>query len=360
MENNSQALVVAIRFSKVGKLYHFDARNLGDIKVGDWVTVETSRGWQLGEIAQIIGYINESSEGNWKLIDRRATEADLEQKRKQEILEQELVEFSRKTVTARKLEGVKIVSCEYSLDGTRLTVLYSFEGENKIDLRFLRNDISQEAGISQIELRQIGPRDVAKIFGGMGACGLPTRCCSKFLTDFSSISIRMAKTQGISLTPAEITGMCGRLRCCLIYEYELYAENRKLLPKRNKRVMTPVGEGKVIDVLPLKMGVVVLIPELGRKEFNNSDIQLLDAHGVPIGSPVKNDNTEIDLFIEDEVDSIESNANPDEKIENQDKSQKTSSDRKNTIDNNRNRRPRRRKRRSNYQGRDEQNSGNKD
>ncbi len=101
METTPQALVVAIRFSKVGKLYHFDARNLVDIKESEWVAVETSRGWQLGEIAQIVGYINELSEGNWKLIDRKATEADLEQRRKHEVLEKELVDFARKTITRR-------------------------------------------------------------------------------------------------------------------------------------------------------------------------------------------------------------------------------------------------------------------
>jgi cell fate regulator YaaT (PSP1 superfamily) len=100
---------------------------------------------------------------------------------------------------------------------------------------------------------------VAKFIGGMGACGIETRCCSKFLTDFSPISIKMAKEQGISLTPNEITGMCGRLRCCLIYEYEQYVEARKQLPKRNKRVVTPKGEGKVVDVLPLSNKVVVAI-----------------------------------------------------------------------------------------------------
>jgi cell fate regulator YaaT (PSP1 superfamily) len=116
---------------------------------------------------------------------------------------------------------------------------------------------------SQVEFRQIGPRDIAKLLGGMGACGLESRCCSKFLTEFSSISIRMAKDQGISLTPAEITGMCGRLRCCLVYEYEQYVAARKVLPKRNKRVVTPEGEGKVIDVYPLRDSVLV--------EFENQE-----------------------------------------------------------------------------------------
>jgi cell fate regulator YaaT (PSP1 superfamily) len=110
---------------------------------------------------------------------------------------------------------------------------------------------------SQVEMRQIGPRDVAKLLGGMGACGLETRCCSQFLTEFSPISIKMAKEQGISLTPSEITGMCGRLRCCLIYEYEQYVAARKELPKRGKRVVTPDGEGKVLDSYPLRNVILV-------------------------------------------------------------------------------------------------------
>jgi cell fate regulator YaaT (PSP1 superfamily) len=114
----------------------------------------------------------------------------------------------------------------------------------------------------------------------MGACGLETRCCSQFLTDFSPISIKMAKEQGISLTPNEITGMCGRLRCCLIYEYEQYVEARKHLPKRNKRVLTPRGEGKVVDVLPMSNQVIVLLEgEEGKRFteiFENQDLQPWD------------------------------------------------------------------------------------
>jgi cell fate regulator YaaT (PSP1 superfamily) len=120
------------------------------------------------------------------------------------------------------------------------------------------------------------------MLNGMGACGLETRCCSRFLTEFSSISIRMAKEQGISLTPSEITGMCGRLRCCLIYEYDTYVDARKLLPKRNKRVKTPVGEGRVVDVAPLREGVIVELPEAGIREFNISEIQLLEETDSPV------------------------------------------------------------------------------
>jgi cell fate regulator YaaT (PSP1 superfamily) len=129
---------------------------------------------------------------------------------------------------------------------------------------------------SQVEMRQIGPRDVAKLLGGMGACGLETRCCSKFLTEFSPISIKMAKEQGISLTPQEITGMCGRLRCCLVYEYEQYAAARKELPKRNKRVVTPMGEGKVLDVNPLRMTIRVELPDVGGREFHRNQVEPWD------------------------------------------------------------------------------------
>lgn len=276
MENPYARNIVSIRFTKIGKLYNFDASHLEDVKVGDWVVVETSRGWQLGEVAQLLGEVSSAEEGAWKKIDRKATAEDLLHRKSLESKEEELLTLSKKSVIDHKLEGVKIVSVELSLDATRVTILYSFESENKIDLRFIKYDIGRVIRNAQVDLRQIGPRDVAKIFGGMGACGLPTRCCSKFLTDFSSISIRMAKEQGISLTPAEITGMCGRLRCCLIYEYEVYAENRRLLPKRNKRVMTPVGEGKVVDLLPLKLAVIVDLPQVGRREFNNADIELYD------------------------------------------------------------------------------------
>jgi cell fate regulator YaaT (PSP1 superfamily) len=112
--------------------------------------------------------------------------------------------------------------------------------------------------------------------GGMGACGLETRCCTRFLTEFSSISIRMAKEQSVSLTPSEITGMCGRLRCCLIYEYQNYVDARQQLPKRNKMVKTPKGIGKVVDVNPLQALIFVEIPELGVVQFPKEEIELID------------------------------------------------------------------------------------
>jgi cell fate regulator YaaT (PSP1 superfamily) len=178
-----------------------------------------------------------------------------------------------------ELREIKIVTAEYNYDGSRLAFLFSTDSEEKVDLKSLKKDMQKLYPNTQIELRQIGPRDIAKFLGGMGACGIETRCCSKFLTDFSPISIKMAKEQGISLTPNEITGMCGRLRCCLIYEYEQYVEARKHLPKRNKRVVTPKGEGKVVDVLPMADKVVVAIEAEDRSQwitFMREEIQPWD------------------------------------------------------------------------------------
>lgn len=268
--------IVGIRFSRVGKLYNFDASKCEGAKIGDVVVVETSRGWQLGEIAQIIPDPEHSIDGGWKLIDRLATPKDLIQRQAWQAKEPEVVDVAANRVKELKLRGVKIILSEYSYDGSRLTVFFSCDSEEKVDLKSLRSDLQKKYAPAQVEVKQIGPRDVAKYLGGMGACGLETRCCSKFLTDFSSISIRMAKEQGISLTPTEITGMCGRLRCCLIYEYDNYVEARKLLPKKNKRVLTPDGEGKVLDVYPIRECLLVEIPEVGRREYHKDKIKLVE------------------------------------------------------------------------------------
>ena len=266
-------LVVGVRFSKVGKVYHFNASHILDLKNGDVVVVETSRGTQLGEIIQIVKDPVLPLEGGWKVVDRRATPRDLLLRQSWQQKEAEVIAASRARVAELRLSGIKIINAEYSLDGMRLAILFSTDSDEKAELKSLRQDSQRLFAPAQVELRQIGPRDVAKFIGGMGACGIESRCCSRFLTDFSSISIKMAKEQGISLTPAEITGMCGRLRCCLIYEYELYVEARQQLPKRNKLVITPLGEGKVVDLIPLRGAVIVEIPEVGYREFLKDDIK---------------------------------------------------------------------------------------
>lgn len=276
MKSMADPFIVGIRFSRVGKVYHFNASELTDLRPGDHVVVETSRGWQLGQVAQLVDNPNPPQEGGWKPVDRRATPRDMLMRQMWQAKEAEVVSASSKRLGELNLSGLKIVAAEYSFDGTRLTILFSTESEEKVELKSLRQDMQRLYSPTQVELRQIGPRDVAKLIGGMGACGLEMRCCTRFLTDFSSISIRMAKEQGISLTPTEITGMCGRLRCCLIYEYETYVQARQQLPKRNKRVRTPQGDGKVVDVSPLREVVMVELPEVGVREFKKEEIEPLE------------------------------------------------------------------------------------
>ncbi|HPH97690.1 MAG TPA: regulatory iron-sulfur-containing complex subunit RicT [Anaerolineaceae bacterium] len=293
--NNGAAIqpwVVGVRFSKVGKIYHFDARNVPDITAGDFVVVETARGWQLGQVAEVLRDSNVVPEGGLKPVDRRATPRDLVIRQSWQCREEGVVAECQKRSRDLKLQGVKIIQAEYSFDGSRLTIMFSTETEEKVELKSLRQDMQRQYAPAQVELRQIGPRDVAKLLGGMGACGLENRCCSRFLTDFSSISIRMAKEQDISLTPNEITGMCGRLRCCLIYEYDFYVEARSQLPKRNKRVMTPQGEGKVLDVYPLRGAILVDIPDVGAREFAKGEFSLADENARPADKPEKTEKDE--------------------------------------------------------------------
>lgn len=259
-----QSNIIGVRFSKIGKLYHFDGSSVKDLKVGDHVIVETARGEHLGEIMQVLDSPPDRPAHGWKPVNRRATPRDLLLQKTWQSRQTEAMIECRAKAAEMKLEGVKIVAAEYNYNGSRLTYMYSTESEEKINLKKLKQAMNRKYREAQVEMRQIGPRDVAKLIGGMGACGLETRCCSKFLTDFSPISIKMAKAQGISLTPSEITGMCGRLRCCLIYEFEQYSAARKEMPKRKKLVVTPSGKGKVVDVSPLTGMVTVQIDDDSR------------------------------------------------------------------------------------------------
>lgn len=264
--------VVGIRFQKLGKLYHFKVGDHTDIEPGDYVVVETKRGHQLG---QVIAYVEPDKVHNAKgmrVIERKATPRDLVMKQVWEAKELDTLITCRERANALGIKDARFVKAEYSFDGSWLTFYYSTENK-KLDVQPLQNEMNR-AFRTRIEMRLIGPRDVAKFLGGYGACGAP-RCCSTFLTEFSPVSIRMAKEQGISLSPQEITGMCGRLRCCLVYEYEQYVEAKKTLPKVNKRIGTPYGEGKVKDVRVMRESVVVEI-EGEQYEVFRHEIEPLD------------------------------------------------------------------------------------
>jgi cell fate regulator YaaT (PSP1 superfamily) len=227
--------IARLRFQRVGKLYHFDATDFPELVASDQVIVDTARGRQMGEVVDFTEPDKDLSE--YRPIIRLATPADLLMRQEWEARQVEaLIECRDKANQLGSYNECKFLAAQYNYDGSILTILYSAP-DNKVNINRLKSALS---GLfrAKIDLRQIGPRDVAKVTGGMGACGIP-RCCSTFLTDFSPISIKMAKAQGISLNPSEITGMCGRLRCCLVYEYEQYVQARKELPKRNKLVGTP-------------------------------------------------------------------------------------------------------------------------
>ncbi|NMA12115.1 MAG: hypothetical protein GX933_02870 [Chloroflexi bacterium] len=268
---DTYSTIVLVCLSRGGKSYHFDASGFEEIGVADYVLVETSKGQQIGLVKKKLE--NAKIEGDPpKKILHIATAGELVARESWSLKEAEIQEYCRNRVKELHIKDVKFLQPEINFDGSYVLVNYYSGLEEKIEMKSLRYDIQKQFEIQNVELRQLGPRDVAKSIGGMGACGIGNRCCSAYMTEFKSISIRMAKEQGISLTPAEITGLCGRLRCCLEFENELYVERRKLLPKKKKRVMTPQGEGKVLEVFPLRYSVLVDIPEVGRREFTKDQL----------------------------------------------------------------------------------------
>lgn len=265
--------IVGIRFQKLGKLYHFKLNGEeGEVVPGDHVVVNTKRGRQLGQVIAFVDPEKVSRRRGIKPIERKANPRDLVMKQVWEQRELDALITCREKASELNIKDAKFVKAEYSFEGSWLTFLYATENK-KLDVRPLKRVLNKSFR-SKIELLLVGPRDVAKILGGHGACGAP-RCCSTFLTEFSPVSIKMAKEQGISLSPQEITGMCGRLRCCLVYEYEQYVEAKKELPRYGKRIGTPYGEGKVVDVRVLKESVIVDVDgerhEVFRHEFEPMD-----------------------------------------------------------------------------------------
>ena len=268
----SESNIIGVQFEPVGKNYFFDASQYPEIKPGDPVVVRTSRGFQLATVSQTHIDTSELDLHSFKHVERPATSADLLNRKALLIREKETGDLIRDHLADTGMSAVKVVSVEYSLDGSQLFILISSEASININVKQLHAEIKGLVDDVKLEIRQIGPRDAAKLIKGMGACGMEKRCCSSFLTEFSSISIRMAKTQDISLTPSEITGMCGRLRCCLMYEYDQYVEAIKTLPKRKRKVLTPMGEGRVVQILPMQQAVVVDLKEIGPRRFTKEDL----------------------------------------------------------------------------------------
>jgi cell fate regulator YaaT (PSP1 superfamily) len=261
------ANIVGIRFKRAGKVYYFEAKDL-ELKAGDFAVVKTSRGMELGHVAIAPGQIQQS-EGEEPLsqVIRKATPEDIAKTEELEKKAKEALVECGKMITELKLP-MKLLSAEYALDSARLTFLFS--AEERVDFRELVRRLSAQFKV-RVELRQVGSRDEAKLLGAYGRCGRQL-CCAAFLTEFSPVSIKMAKEQDLPLNPMKISGSCGRLMCCLAYEGEQYRAMKEKMPKIGQRVTTRAGEATVISNNPLKEMVLVELDSEARVEVPLAEV----------------------------------------------------------------------------------------
>ncbi|MDR0850654.1 MAG: stage 0 sporulation family protein [Christensenellaceae bacterium] len=232
--------VIGVRFKNAGKVYNFNPNRL-DLKIGDGVVVGTSNGDEYAIVAtNIIKLTDKEIKSPLKNVLRKATTED--EMKYQSNLEkaEDALKAARELIIKHKLD-MKLVDAEFAFDGSKVVI--SFVSDNRVDFRDLVKDLAIRLK-TRIELRQIGIRDQARTVGAIGICGLEC-CCSKFLNSFDKVSIKMAKNQNLSLNPTKISGMCGRLMCCLDYENDYYQQMLSKMPKVNSEVITPDGKGTV-------------------------------------------------------------------------------------------------------------------
>lgn len=246
---------LGVRFRVSGKIYFFKP-NEEEAKVGDACIVETMRGIEFGRIVKMNIDVDEKMlKSPLRTIMRIATEKDIERHKKNKSREGDAYNKCKQRILAHNLP-MKLLDCEYTFDGTK--ILFYFSAENRIDFRDLVKDL---AGIFRIriELRQVGVRDETKILGGIGSCGRPY-CCSTYLFDFKTVSIKNVKEQGVSLNPSKISGSCGRLMCCLNNEKETYEKLNEGMPQISDFVTTKDGlKGVVLSINTLKQKVRVSV-----------------------------------------------------------------------------------------------------
>ncbi|OPJ61050.1 PSP1 domain-containing protein [Clostridium oryzae] len=246
--------VVGVRFKKAGKIYYFNPGSL-HIQKGDSLIVETARGVEFGDCVIGPKDISENEViAPLKDVLRVASEEDIKINDVNNKKEKDAFNICANKIIQHKLD-MKLIDVEYTFDNNK--VIFYFTADGRVDFRELVKDLATIFK-TRIELRQIGVRDEAKMVGGLGPCGR-TMCCSAFLGDFASVSIKMAKEQNLSLNPTKISGICGRLMCCLNYEQKTYEGIRKRLPKVGSLVKTDMGEGKVISNSAVKEMVKVKI-----------------------------------------------------------------------------------------------------
>jgi cell fate regulator YaaT (PSP1 superfamily) len=276
-------LVVGVRFNPANKVYYFDPTGWEDLRVGEYAVVETARGEEVGKVVIPPREVSDQEiVGRLKNVNRRATALDLTQMSYYQHKEREAVERCKTQVQEHDLP-MKVVRAEYNYDGSRL--VFFFAAEKRVDFRKLVQDLARIFR-ARIELRQIGVRDEAKLMGGIGKCGLAL-CCHTWLTDFTPVSIKLAKQQDLPLSPMEISGVCGRLLCCLSYEKDYYAEMRAKLPKYGDVIDTPHGRGKVVEVNVVKESVNVELESLVTLEVSHQDLLSLQQATPPAPSSGK-------------------------------------------------------------------------
>ncbi len=265
--------VVGIRFKTGGKVYFFDPKDF-DIKKDDYVIVDTARGLECGLCVQAVHEENSDKIIHpLKEVTRIASEEDVVKMKQNRKDEKKAFNICLEKIAKHKLE-MKLIDVEYTFD--RSKVLFYFTADGRVDFRELVKELAQIFR-TRIELRQIGVRDESKMMGGVGVCGQQF-CCSRFLSDFTPVSIKMAKEQGLSLNPSKISGSCGRLMCCLSYEQNTYEYFNKIIPPVGSLVKTPEGNGIITEVSLLRGFVKVRLDKNKEglpKEFSIKEIDVL-------------------------------------------------------------------------------------
>ena len=291
-------LVVGIRFKKAGKIYYFDPNEI-ELTQDDHVIVETARGVEYGDVVVAPKLVSdEEIVSPLKCVIRKATEEDDQRVIENISKEKEAFDLGGEKIISHSLP-MKLVDVELTFDNSKL--IFYFTADGRIDFRELVKDLATIFK-TRIELRQIGVRDEAKMLGGLGPCGL-TLFCSTFLGDFHPVSIKMAKEQSLSLNPAKISGLCGRLMCCLKYEQDFYEEAHKLMPRVGRDIMTPEGRATILStsILKQKVRVKMVLADgvIDIKEFRVDDIEYIKGQNYN-----DDDDDNDDVIINDEIKSL--------------------------------------------------------
>jgi cell fate regulator YaaT (PSP1 superfamily) len=270
--------VVGARFIDSGQVYFFDPRGI-ELDTGDWIVVDTSRGLEAARVVIAPHQVAASQlKGELKPVERRMSERDIERMESLRKSSASAIRTFSAEVRARRLP-MKPISAEYNFDGSQLTL--SFSAADRVDFRDLARDLNQKMKC-RIELRQVSAREEAKLLGGLGRCGR-TLCCSTWLPMFPDITMGMAKTQDLSLNPSKVSGVCGRLLCCLSYENDQYRQMKAVMPKLGQKIETPLGAGTVVSLQLLK-GLVTILPDGENQEqtFPARELGFGDAPVAPI------------------------------------------------------------------------------